>query len=248
LKSKLHLISINFNHMKNSIIYVFVVALIVAANSCQQGGPASVKLETSADSVSYAIGVLVGANNKQQLETAPGSSEMNIEAMAAAFRLASLGEEVEIAEEDANAIVQNFFRQAADREAQANLEEGNKFLEENKAREGVTTTESGLQYEVLTEGTGEKPTATDKVRVHYHGTLIDGTVFDSSVDRGEPAVFGVNQVIPGWTEALQLMPVGSKWKVFIPSNLAYGPRGAGADIGPNAALVFEVELLEIVKE
>jgi FKBP-type peptidyl-prolyl cis-trans isomerase len=234
--------------MKNSIIYVFVVALIVAATSCQQGGPASVKLETSADSVSYAIGVLVGANNKQQLETAPGSSEMNIEAMAAAFRLASLGEEVEIAEEDANAIVQNFFRQAADREAQANLEEGNKFLEENKAREGVTTTESGLQYEVLTEGTGEKPTATDKVRVHYHGTLIDGTVFDSSVDRGEPAVFGVNQVIPGWTEALQLMPVGSKWKVFIPSNLAYGPRGAGADIGPNAALVFEVELLEIVKE
>ncbi|WP_320110426.1 FKBP-type peptidyl-prolyl cis-trans isomerase [Draconibacterium orientale] len=234
--------------MKNSIIYVFVVALIVAATSCQQGNPASVKLETSADSVSYAIGVLVGANNKQQLETAPGSSEMNIEAMAAAFRLASLGEEVEIAEEDANAIVQNFFRQAADREAQANLEEGNKFLEENKAREGVTTTESGLQYEVLTEGTGEKPTATDKVRVHYHGTLIDGTVFDSSVDRGEPAVFGVNQVIPGWTEALQLMPVGSKWKVFIPSNLAYGPRGAGADIGPNAALVFEVELLEIVKE
>ncbi|WP_319231510.1 FKBP-type peptidyl-prolyl cis-trans isomerase [Draconibacterium orientale] len=234
--------------MKNSIIYVFVVALIVAATSCQQGGPASVKLETSADSVSYAIGVLVGANNKQQLETAPGSSEMNIEAMAAAFRLASLGEEVEIAEEDANAIVQNFFRQAADREAQANLEEGNKFLEENKAREGVTTTESGLQYEVLTEGTGEKPTATDKVRVHYHGTLIDGTVFDSSVDRGEPAVFGVNQVISGWTEALQLMPVGSKWKVFIPSDLAYGPRGAGADIGPNAALVFEVELLEIVKE
>lgn len=234
--------------MKNSIIYVFVVALIVAATSCQQGGPASVKLETSADSVSYAIGVLVGANNKQQLETAPGSSEMNIEAMAAAFRLASLGEEVEIAEEDANAIVQNFFRQAADREAQANLEEGNKFLEENKAREGVTTTESGLQYEVLTEGTGEKPTATDKVRVHYHGTLIDGTVFDSSVDRGEPAVFGVNQVIPGWTEALQLMPAGSKWKVFIPSDLAYGPRGAGADIGPNAALVFEVELLEIVKE
>lgn len=235
--------------MKNSIIYVFVVALIVAATSCQQGNPASVKLETSADSVSYAIGVLVGANNKQQLETAPGSSEMNIEAMAAAFRLASLGEEVEIAEEDANAIVQNFFRQAADREAQANLEEGNKFLEENGKREGVTTTESGLQYEVLTEGTGEKPGETDKVRVHYHGTLIDGTVFDSSVDRGEPVVFGVTQVIPGWTEALQLMPVGSKWKVYIPSNLAYGanPRPGGA-IEPNMALIFEVELLEIVKE
>lgn len=234
--------------MKNSIIYVFVVALIVAATSCQQGGPASVKLETSADSVSYAIGVLVGSNNKQQLQTAPGSDEMNIEAMAAAFRSASLGEEVKISEEDANAIVQKFFRDASEREAQTNLEEGNKFLEENGKREGVTTTESGLQYEVLTEGTGAKPAATDKVRVHYHGTLIDGTVFDSSVDRGEPAVFGVNQVISGWTEALQLMPVGSKWKVFIPANLAYGPRGAGADIGPNSALIFEVELLEIVEE
>ena len=234
--------------MKNSIIYVFVVALIVAATSCQQGGPANVKLETSADSVSYAIGVLVGSNNKQQLQTAPGSDEMNIEAMAAAFRSASLGEEVKISEEDANAIVQKFFRDASEREAQTNLEEGNKFLEENGKREGVTTTESGLQYEVLTEGTGAKPAATDKVRVHYHGTLIDGTVFDSSVDRGEPAVFGVNQVISGWTEALQLMPVGSKWKVFIPANLAYGPRGAGADIGPNSALIFEVELLEIVEE
>lgn len=234
--------------MKNSIIYVFVVALIVAATSCQQGGPATVKLETSADSVSYAIGVLVGANNKQQLETAPGSSDMNLEAMAVAFRAATLGEEVEIAEADANAIVQSYFQNASEREAQANLEEGNKFLEENKAREGVITTESGLQYEVLTEGTGEKPGATDRVRVHYHGTLIDGTVFDSSVDRGEPAVFGVNQVIPGWTEALQLMPAGSKWKVYIPADLGYGPRGAGGDIGPNAALIFEVELLEIVKE
>lgn len=234
--------------MKNSVIYLFVVALIVAASSCQQGGPANVKLETSADSVSYAIGVLVGSNNKQQLQSAPGSDEMNLEAMAEAFRSASLGEEVKIAEEDANAIVQKFFRDASEREAQANLEEGNKFLEENGKREGVVTTDSNLQYEVLTEGTGEKPGATDRVRVHYHGTLIDGTVFDSSVERGEPAVFGVNQVIPGWTEALQLMPVGSKWKVFIPSNLAYGPRGAGADIGPNAALIFEVELLEIVKE
>ena len=235
--------------MKNSIIYLFVVALIVAATSCQQGGPAAVKLETSADSVSYAIGVLVGANNKQQLKTAPGNDEMNLEAMAAAFRLATLGEEVEISEEDANAIIQSYFQQASKREAQANLEEGNKFLEENGKREGVTTTESGLQYEVLTEGTGEKPAETDKVRVNYHGTLIDGTVFDSSVDRGEPVVFDVNQVIPGWTEALQLMPVGSKWKVYIPSDLAYGanPRPGGA-IKPNMALIFEVELLEIVKE
>jgi FKBP-type peptidyl-prolyl cis-trans isomerase len=101
---------------------------------------------------------------------------------------------------------------------------------------------------VITAGTGEKPTAENQVRVHYHGTLIDGKVFDSSVDRGEPAVFGVNQVIPGWTEALMLMPVGSKWKVYLPSNLAYGEQGAGQDIAPNSALIFEVELLEIVKE
>ncbi|MDX8338695.1 FKBP-type peptidyl-prolyl cis-trans isomerase [Draconibacterium sp. IB214405] len=235
--------------MKNSIIYLFVVALIVGATSCQQGGPANVKLETSADSVSYAIGVLVGSNNNQQLESLPGSDEINLEALAQAFRLVTVGEDVTITAEEANAIVQNFIRSASERESQANLEEGNKFLEENGKREGVVTTESGLQYEVLTEGTGEKPGATDKVRVHYHGTLIDGTVFDSSIDRGEPIVFGVNQVISGWTEALQLMPVGSKWKLFIPSDIAYGanPR-PGGPIGPNAALVFEVELLEIVKE
>lgn len=234
--------------MRNSIIYLLVVGLIVAASSCTPGGSGSVKMENSADSVSYAIGVLVGANNKQQLENAPGSDRMNMETMSAAFRAASLGEDTKITEEEANGIVQRFFQAEGEREAQENLEAGNKFLEENKAREGVTTTESGLQYEVITEGTGEKPTATDRVRVHYHGTTIDGTVFDSSVDRGEPAVFGVGQVIPGWTEALQLMPVGSKWKIYIPAAIAYGERGAGGAIGPNAALIFEVELLEIVKE
>ena len=127
------------------------------------------------------------------------------------------------------------------------MEVGNKFLEENKVKEGVTTTESGLQYEIIIVGEGTIPTADSKVRVHYHGTLLDGTVFDSSVDRGEPATFGVNQVIKGWTEALQLMPVGSKWKLVIPSALAYGDRGAGGDIGPNSTLIFEVELLEIVE-
>jgi len=232
--------------MKNSIIYVLVAVLALSA-SCQQNGK-SVKLQSDTDSVSYAIGILVGANNLKQLESAPGGKEMNKEAMAVAFRAASLGEETVITEEKANEIVQKFFASAGEREAQKALEEGNKFLEGNKARAGVTTTESGLQYEVITEGTGPKPLASDQVRVHYHGTLIDGKVFDSSVDRGEPVVFGVGQVIPGWTEALQLMPVGSKWKIFLPSNIAYGERGAGGDIGPNAALIFEVELLEIVKE
>lgn len=232
--------------MKNSIIYVLVVVMALSA-SCQQGGK-TVKLESNIDSVGYAIGILVGSNNLKQLEAAPDGGSINKDAMAAAFRIASLGEEAVITEEQAQAIVQKFFEGAGEREAQKSLEEGNAFLEKNKAREGVTTTESGLQYEVITAGTGALPTATDQVRVHYHGTLIDGKVFDSSVDRGEPVVFGVNQVIPGWTEALQLMPVGSKWKIYLPSEIAYGERGAGADIGPNSVLVFEVELLEIVKQ
>ena len=119
-------------------------------------------------------------------------------------------------------------------------------MEENKKRAGVVTLPSGLQYEVLKEGAGRRPAATDKVQCHYHGNLIDGTVFDSSVQRGTPAVFGVNQVIAGWVEALQLMPEGSKWKLFIPSDLAYGERGAGDKIGPNAALIFDVELIKIL--
>ncbi|MFR9166086.1 MAG: FKBP-type peptidyl-prolyl cis-trans isomerase [Dysgonomonas sp.] len=127
-----------------------------------------------------------------------------------------------------------------------NIEAGEKFLAENKAKEGVVTLPSGLQYKVIKEGKGEKPKATDRVKVNYHGTLLDGTVFDSSVQRGEPAVFGVNQVISGWTEALQLMPVGSKWEVYIPYNLAYGSRAAGS-IQPFSTLIFEVELLSIEK-
>ncbi|MCG6187031.1 FKBP-type peptidyl-prolyl cis-trans isomerase [Maribellus maritimus] len=234
--------------MRNKIIYLLAIVLGIAGTSCQQNGAVqNAKLETSADSASYAIGFLVGANNKQQLKSAPGGDEMNIETMAAAFRTASLGEEGVITEEEANEIVRKFFTSAGEKEAQSNLEEGYAFLEQNKSREGVQVTESGLQYEVLTEGTGDKPAAEDQVRVHYHGTLIDGTVFDSSVERGEPTVFRVNQVIPGWTEALQLMSVGSKWKIYIPASLAYGERGAGADIGPNSTLIFEVELLEIVK-
>ncbi len=233
--------------MKKSVIYLLAITFIVAGVSCQQSGTKKVKLESNIDSVSYAIGILVGANNLQQLKNAPGGDEMNIDAMSAAFSMASSEGETAITEEEANALVRSFFENQGKKEAQENLEKGNAFLEENKKRPGVTTTESGLQYEILTEGNGPKPVAEDRVRVHYHGTLIDGTVFDSSIDNGEPAVFGVGQVIPGWTEALQLMPVGSKWKVYLPANIAYGERGAGGDIGPNSALIFEVELLEIVK-
>ena len=128
-----------------------------------------------------------------------------------------------------------------------NIEKGENFLAENGKREGVVTTKSGLQYEIIKKGNGATPTANDKVRVHYHGTLIDGTVFDSSIDRGEPAEFGVSQVIKGWTEALQLMPVGSKWKLYIPYDLAYGDREVSEEIKPYSTLIFEVELLDIVK-
>lgn len=234
--------------MKKSINYLLALIIIIAAASCQQSGTKNVKLETNIDSVSYAIGMLVGANNLQQLKNAPGGDKMNKDVMASAFAISSTEGETVLSDEEANTIVRNFFTAQGKVVAQENLEKGNAFLEENGKRPGVTTTESGLQYEVLTEGTGPKPTATDRVRVHYHGTLIDGTVFDSSVERGEPAVFGVNQVIPGWTEALELMPVGSKWKIYLPSNIAYGERGGpGGAIGPNEALIFEVELLEIVK-
>ena len=128
----------------------------------------------------------------------------------------------------------------------ANLKAGESFLEENKKKPEVTTTDSGLQYEVLTEGNGAKPNATDKVKCHYHGTLIDGTIFDSSVQRGQPATFPLNMVIKGWTEALQLMPVGSKYRLFLHPSLAYGERQTGSVIGPNSTLIFDVELLDIV--
>ena len=129
--------------------------------------------------------------------------------------------------------------------ASNNKEIGKKFLEENKAKEGVVTIESGLQYKIIKAGEGEKPKSNSQVVVHYRGTLIDGTEFDSSYSRGEPATLGVNQVIRGWQEALQLMPVGSKWQIYVPSNLAYGERGAGGSIKPNSTLIFDIELLEI---
>ena len=184
--------------------------------------------------------------NKQGLETFPGGTELNLDVMAEAFRLYLKGEETIMEAEQANEIVGNFFDKKQNETSQKNLEDGNAFLETNKAREGVVTTASGLQYEIVTEGTGPKPANSDVVKVHYHGTTIDGKVFDSSVDRGEPVEFPVGQVIPGWVEALQLMPVGSKWKLYIPSELGYGVNGAGSDIAPNSVLIFDVELLEIV--
>jgi len=153
---------------------------------------------------------------------------------------------LQISIQEAQNIINRYFQQIQEKAHAANIEAGKQFLAENAKRSGVVTTASGLQYEVITEGKGSIPSASDQVQVHYHGTLINGEVFDSSVRRGEPATFGVTQVISGWVEALQLMPVGSKWKLYIPSDLAYGAQGAGQAIGPHTTLVFEVELLAIV--
>lgn len=192
------------------------------------------------DKVSYCFGLSIASNLMQA-----GVKKINIEAFTDALTTAYAGQMPDITPEQANKILQDYFtNMQAEMGAEA-LERGLKFLEENKSKEGVVVLPSGLQYKVLTEGNGEKPTAKQTVSCHYEGRLIDGTVFDSSYRRGEPAEFPVNGVIAGWVEALQLMPVGSKWQLYIPSELAYGPHGAGASIGPNETLIFDVELLGI---
>ena len=205
---------------------------------------------TAADSVSYAIGISTGAGYKENLKTLPGDPA-NVDDLIAGFIQAIKGDSsaMKMTPQAAQAYVQTYFMEASARDAKKTKEEGEKFLAENKTKKDVITTESGLQYQVVTEGKGAKPTADDKVKVHYTGTLLDGTKFDSTMDRGgEPAEFPVGGVIKGWTEVLQLMPVGSKYIVWVPSELAYGERGAGQDIKPNSTLKFEIELLDIVKD
>ncbi|MBP3518990.1 MAG: FKBP-type peptidyl-prolyl cis-trans isomerase [Parabacteroides sp.] len=231
-------------------VSVLVATAIVAMGLTSCGGShKSASLKTAADSVSYAIGLSTGAGYKDNLKTLPGDPA-NVDDLIAGFIQGIKGDSsaMKMTPQAAQAYIQTYFMEASARDAKKTKEEGEKFLAENKTKKDVITTESGLQYQVVTEGTGEKPTADDKVKVHYTGTLLNGTVFDSSVERGEPAEFGVGQVIKGWTEVLQLMPVGSKYIVWIPSELAYGERGAGGDIKPNSTLKFEIELLEIVKD
>ncbi len=193
------------------------------------------------DKFSYAIGLGIGQNL-----LAMGAKNINVNDFAQAISAVLNSEETAISHNEAREIVNKFFEDLEKTQSAATIESGKKFLEENKKKEGIVTLPSGLQYEVIVEGTGKKAAATDQVKCHYEGTLIDGTLFDSSVKRGEPAVFGVNQVIPGWVEALQLMPEGSKWKLYIPSELAYGAQGAGQTIPPHSTLVFEVELLQVL--
>jgi FKBP-type peptidyl-prolyl cis-trans isomerase FklB len=196
-------------------------------------------LKNNMDTVSYSLGVLFAQNFKN-------GEKINIDAnaMAKGFQDAIAGTEA-IKVEQANQLFSQYMAEASKSKFAATVEAGKKFLEENAKRPGVKVTASGLQYEVMVDGTGIIPKATDKVTTHYHGTLLNGKVFDSSVQRGQPIDFPVNGVIQGWQEALQLMKVGSKWKLFVPYNLAYGERGAGADIGPYETLIFEVELLKV---
>lgn len=194
------------------------------------------------DKVSYALGLSIGNNFQNS-----GINDLQIEDFVKGLKDILEGQVPEIGYDEAKQVINDYFMKLQKEKFEINKKAGEEFLNINKGKAGVVTLPSGLQYQVLQKGEGPKPTASDKVKCHYHGTLINGAVFDSSVQRGEPAVFGVSQVIPGWVEALQLMPVGSKWRLFIPSNLAYGEHGAGESIEPNSALVFDVELLDIVK-
>ena len=194
------------------------------------------------DKVSYALGLSIGNNFQNS-----GINDLQIEDFVKGLKDILGGQTPEISYDEAKQVINDYFMKLQKEKFEINKKAGEEFLNINKGKAGVVTLPSGLQYQVLQKGEGPKPTASDKVKCHYHGTLINGTVFDSSVQRGEPAVFGVSQVIPGWVAALQLMPVGSKWRLFIPSDLAYGEHGAGEAIEPNSALVFDVELLDIVK-
>ena len=199
--------------------------------------------------VSYIIGRDLGRNFAQQ------GLDLDVDVLAAALKEFQNSEPSKLTPEQMQAAMQQLQEQLGGAEeeednsqnpdAMNNKAEGEAFLAENAKKDGVTTLPSGLQYEVLTEGSGRKPGPTSSVTTHYHGTLLNGNVFDSSYQRGQPATFGVNQVIAGWTEALQLMPEGSKWRLYIPSDMAYGKRGAGRDIGPDSTLIFDVELLKV---
>lgn len=196
------------------------------------------------DKFSYAIGLGIGQNLLSM-----GAKGIAVDDFAQAIKDILEGNPTAISHAEARDIVNKYFAELEEKMNAANIEAGKKFLEENKKRPGVVTLPSGLQYEVINEGNvGNYAKATDQVQCHYEGTLIDGTLFDSSIKRGQPAVFGVNQVIPGWVEALQLMPEGAKWKLYIPSDLAYGAQGAGEMIPPHSTLVFEVELQKILSK
>lgn len=226
-------------NVKNLLL---VLAIAAMGMSCQTGSmtQTSATLKTADDTASFYIGYMYGTGLQSMNFTEP-----NMSAIVAGLNSATQKTEMETTPQEMEMFLQNYMQQMSVKVGEKNLAKGKKFLEENAKKAGVDTLSDGIQYKVEKTGDGAKPAVTDVVKVHYHGTLIDGTVFDSSVDRGEPAEFPLNQVIPGWTKSLQEMTVGSKWTIYIPSDQAYGPRG-GRGMGPNETLIFDVELLEIV--
>ena len=233
--------------MKQIFLLILTVFLYLSFSSCAPGTEKT-ELKTKSEKMSYALGANIGANVK------PAAAEIDYAALIQGVKdtlegrtpLLTAAENKQFLSE-LTTLLRTKSNQKSKKIGENNMKEGEAFLAENKKKAGITTTASGLQYEVMKEGSGAKPQKTDRVKVHYAGTLIDGTEFDSSYKRGSPATFAVTGVIKGWTEVLQLMNTGSKYRVFIPSNLAYGMRGSPPKIGPNAALIFEVELLDIVK-
>ncbi len=221
-----------------SILFLCVASLFA---SCQNNNFSSVKVSSEADSASYMYGVLIGKSLSSM-----GFGDLNVQALAKGIGQVFDETEGLPSDEKISAYLNAYFSSVQEKKSQENLEAGKAFLEKNKSNAGVITLDNGLQYQILQEGSGEKPAETDTVKVHYHGTLMDGTVFDSSVDRGEPVSFSLDMVIEGWQKIIPLMPKGSKWKVWIPTEMAYGVNvRPGGGIEPNIPLVFEIELLEI---
>ena len=221
--------------------YIRIALIVSVISSCQNLNQQKFNFDEAneLEKVSYSIGINVATSIKSE-----GLDSINSFYISKGFQDVFENKDLAINIEESNKIIGEYFNKKQDAKNQRLAIDSKIFLEQNKQKDGVMTTESGLQYLILSEGRGNNPTLNDNVTVHYHGTLIDGTIFDSSVDRKQPATFPLNGVIPGWQEALQMMSVGSKWKIFIPSELAYGESGAGA-IGPNSTLIFEVELLSI---
>ncbi|MBT1705219.1 FKBP-type peptidyl-prolyl cis-trans isomerase [Fulvivirgaceae bacterium PWU20] len=240
-------------------VFVFCIGLFVASSAVAQSKkelqaeigklkaqitelqkPKEADLSDTVKKASYGVAVIIGSNIKSQ-----GFDSLNVDAFVAGIRDFFGNKTLKQDREQSQMVVQRYMEGVMERKTRKAKEEGLAFLEANKSKEGVKTTASGLQYKVISSGTGKTPKATDNVTVHYTGKLTDGTVFDSSVQRGEPASFGVSEVIRGWTEALQLMKEGDKWILYIPSDLGYGERGAGGQIPPFSTLIFEVELIKV---
>jgi FKBP-type peptidyl-prolyl cis-trans isomerase FklB len=238
---------LNMNIIKITVILLLTASLNVAVaqkegKSKKSKSKKEMTLKTELDTVSYGLGVNIAENLSNQ-----GIEELNVAALAKGMEDYLSKSDLKLSKEEIGNLLNSYMQALQGKAGEKNKIAGEEFLAQNAKKKGIITLESGMQYEVITEGTGPIPTAANKVSTHYHGTLIDGTVFDSSVERGQPAEFGVTQVIQGWQEALQLMPEGSKWRLYIPYNLAYGDRGAGGAIGPFSALIFDIELLKIVE-